>query len=441
MDFQQWFEVKFDPSLTNLYKWAPSDKPRIGASFNLKVDPAGNIVPLSDEDWRDRSPHYEINPRTQQIQLQRLSPVSPEFHKLIKALRSKYPDINNWQVEVFGQAAHMQTGRGKWHRTVGYWLGQEPVDLNNKLPMFMYHGTSTNLWYGGIKAKGLLPRNLSGNVGSYGAQNVDSLSQPDLIYLSVHPDAGTREAARQAAKKHGGRPLILQINSSGLFPERFVPDEDSRMKTAQDSIRAMGVAAYSGRIGASVIKPYLLGREGSKGNLVTVDWVKFSEVPVDEHPIAAKLRAGELPYHGEPEYYALKDAGIIGHEEKYDDRGFRSERLVKKRDVSDEELRKIMKNMSWTQNVRAIVHDLNKGYSGALYYLKDRTVPENLTGRQQEMIDLLLDSGILHIEKSGEHRYFDLNTWNNEKYAMKLAKLMGRMSFKDMANELKSIQD
>ena len=130
MNFRTWFEAKLDPSILSLYKWNPSgDKPHIGASYNLKIDQGGNIVPLDEKDWEQRIPHFELIPRAKEVRLQRLSPISPEFRKFISALRSKYGDIDNWNVTVFSQAGHMQTGRRTWDRSVRYWMQQPSVDL------------------------------------------------------------------------------------------------------------------------------------------------------------------------------------------------------------------------------------------------------------------------------------------------------------------------
>ena len=63
-----------------------------------------------------------------------------------------WKDIEDWEVQVskFEPA-------NKFSRTVGYWLSRPEIRLANKMPKYLYHGTSTNLWYEGIKQKGLVP--------------------------------------------------------------------------------------------------------------------------------------------------------------------------------------------------------------------------------------------------------------------------------------------
>lgn len=439
MDFRIWLEATFDPSLTHLYKTTWRDeKPRFGSTYRLKLD-KGQVVPITDEDTNNRTPYFELMPHARQISLQGMSPMSPDFAQFVKALRSKYRDIDNWEVQVWGQAGHMKTGNNKWNRTVGYWTRHEPVNLRDRMPLFFYHGTSSNLWNTGIKQNGLMPRRLSGSSGSYGAQNISALSQPDLVYLSVHPDAGAREASLQAAEKHGGRPLIVRVKGDALFPDRFVPDEDTRSNDPQDSIRRMAVVAYAGRIPASAVQPYLLGRRDDTGSTRQVYWTKYTDVPTEEHPLTKTLKANHLPGERDAAFFALQDAGIIDVKDKVDDNGHRNRQVFKIRDADDEEIRGILKKSGWTQNVLAIFHDINNAYQGALYQLKDRPLPEDLTPEQEKVIKMLLESGLLRVETSGEHKYFNLITWYPDKYAVKLAKLMGKMSFPELAKIVKSI--
>ena len=329
----------------------------------------------------------------------------------------------------------MSTGNNQYNRTVGYWMKQKPVDINNKIPTTLYHGTCTNL-LPTIEKKGLLPRSLTGSTGSYGAQNVDSLSQHDLVYVSVHPDAATRTAAVQAARKHGGRPLILKIDSSQLFPERFVPDEDARhAKTAQDSVRTMSIMAYRGKIPAAIIQPFLLGKEETQNNRILINWFSYSPVPPEDHPWTTKLRNGEVPYSGDPEHYIFKHAGIIGDEEYQTDYG-RQTRTVKKRDADNDEILDLLKNGGWAHNVNAIRKDLDNGYRGTLYGLKGLNPPA-LPSSLQQTLDMLLRSGLAKRERDNS---IYLTTWNAEKEIVALARLMGRMDFRQFLQNVREIQ-
>lgn len=425
-NFKEWMnlqqEAKADPSKFS------------NKSQSLKLDDTGNIVGLTDEDYIKRINYFEINPKAGILTLQKMSPQAPQFRKIVNALKKKYQDIDRWEVQIYGQAGHMMNGKpDQRNRTVGFWLGQTSVDINNKLPKHFYHGTCTNLWYDGIKKNGLLPRKVSGSSGSYGSQNVDSLSRDSMVYLSTHPDAAAREAAVQSSKKHGGKPLILRVDSSGLFQNRFHPDEDTRKDTGQQSIESMSVAAYEGRIPASILEPFLLGYKPEKSKYANSwEWKKFMDVPVEEHPLSKRLRDNDLPYSGDPEYYALKDAGVLDREETYDDRGFRNSRDIKKRDVSDSELKTILKNSPWTQNVRLIMRDLDSGYRGTLFQLKGLKIPSNLTPREQSMINLLQSSKILSIGNG----YYDIDSWNPESKVIALAKNLGKSSFANLASQI-----
>jgi hypothetical protein len=433
MNFQNWFEAKFDPSITHLYKLNYQNKPFVRASYNLKIDGSGNVVPMSEEDWDTNIPHFEIKPREKKIALYQYSPQSTQFNKLIHALQVKYHDIYDWDVEIFFQAGHMQTGNRKWNRNVNYWL-KNTINFANKIPKYAYHGTSSNLWNLSIKKNGLLPRNVSGSMGSYGAQNVTSLSRGNLIYLSTHPDAAARTAAEQAAEKHGGRPIIIQIDTSGLFPEKFDIDEDARkVKTPHQSIEMMSAMAYREKIPASILKPYLIGERKSEGNYNFTKWEKYHDVDIDEHPLTKRLKRGELPYRGDVEYYALKDAGIIGKEEVYLPSGHRQEKHVLKRDVTDAEIQKILHHSGWAQNAKAIEWDLNKGYGGIIYPLQGLDVTEKLLS--DPLIKMLLKSNLLYVD----HNSFRIQGWEPEDKIIMLAKLMGKMSFAEFTQQLKNI--
>jgi hypothetical protein len=373
--------------------------------------------------------------------LHKISPQSPDFAKIIKALKPKFHDIGNWQVEYFFMASHLVTGNEKYYRTVDYWL-KHTVNINDTLPEFFYHGTSTNQWYEGIKKNGLLPRNITGSAGGYGSQNASSLSKKGIVYLSTHPDAATRTAAEQAANKHGGVPLILKINSSGIFKDKLVPDEDSRQPNAQKSIVKMSTVGYEGRVPPSAIEPFLLGNEYEKNSRLYTKWEKFKDVPVAEHPLTARLKSGMTPYSNDPEYYILRDAGIIKREKtRNPTSGWPSENDVQTREVSDEELRKLLKNGGWANTARAISTDLNNGYQGCIYSLKDITLPPNMSPESESIIKMLTDSRLCGTDTRGEKRYIYLNNYDSMDRVIALAKLLHakKMDMDDLCREIKTI--
>lgn len=413
-------EAIFDPKITTpqIRKYSGEKKPFLSRNFDLTVDNKGNVVP---HDFQDKKPYLTLIPN-HSIQLQKMGPQSKEFRQIINALRFKYPNIDEYPVQHYFQAGHMQSA-GDRERTVNYWMGKPEIRLNNKLPKYFYHGTSTNLWYEGIKEKGLSPRLFTGSTGSYGSQNISSLSKPNLVYLSTDPDAATREAAKQAALKFGGKPLIIRISSTGLDPNRFAPDEDTKAETPQGSVNVSSTLAYQGRIPAENLEPFLIGNTEVKNHLYQTNWKKFEDVPTTEHPLTEKLKKGQLPYSNEPEYLALKDAGIIG------------EKGILDKDITDEKIRSVLKKSGWTQNARAIISDFYDGYRGSLYQLKGIFVPDEET-LQNKIITMLLDSGIINYKKYEDKFYFDVRNWNIEPYAIKLAKLMGKMPFQEFTSRL-----
>lgn len=449
LQFKQWLEAIFDPMTTKRYVWNSGDRKYLGNSFNLKIDKNGRVSPMEKEDWNNNIPHFEIHPREKRILLQGMSPQAPDFRKFINAIRSKYHDVDDWQVEVMFAAMHQQTGRSNWYRNVGYWMKQNTVDLNNRLPEYFYHGTCTNLWYTDIKRKGLLPRGMSGSSGSYGAQNVDSLSQASLVYLSTHPDAAAREAARQAAKRHGGRPLILKVTTHGLFPNKFHPDEDAVRRrgnfTAQDSVRVASILGYEGKIGPSLLEPFLIGKESQTDRgLLYAKWEKFKDVPLGEHPMTNKLRDGNFPYQGDPEWYALKDAGILGDEEYDTNWGKQTRTVLKKHDFTDEDIRGALK-ANWTQNVKAIVKELDNGYRSPFYYFHSDVAPKNLdklSPEDEKTLKHLLDSGFVLLGKRNDGRsWWELRTYRTEEYAIRLAKLLGKKDFRQFKADIEHLVD
>lgn len=428
INFKNWLqnEAKFDPKIT-------SHKTGIA----LTLDAEGNVIPY---DYSMNKSHMVIHPNAKNIDLQKLSPQSTEFRRIIKAIESKYSDIENWTVNHYFMAGHMQAA-GQRARTVGYWLSRPEMRLSNKMPKYFYHGTSTNLWYEGIKQKGLVPRSFTGSTGSYGSQNISALSQGDLVYLSADPDAATREAAKQAAKKHGGKPLILRIDTNGLDINKLKPDEDTKAVTPQGSLDISSTLAYRGRIPAGNIEPFLLGTPKQKGNRLYDDWEKFYDVPIEEHPLTTKLKKGEAPYSNDPEYYAFKDAGLIDRIRKYSDSGHSYENDVVKNpeNITDQQVKSILKNAGWTQNVKMILNDLSSGYRGILYQLKDRMIPKELL--KDKIIQMLLQSGLVNAADYKENVILSLNDWNAEKYAISLAKILGKTSFQKFAFEIQRFLD
>jgi hypothetical protein len=112
-------------------------------------------------------------------------------------------------------------------------------------PEFWYHGTST-AFLDKIRQHGLIPRRTSGVKASYVGFATES--NPQYVYLSDGHGSSVRFAATEAAKKHGGKPLVLKISGEAIDVDRLQPDEDSKESTWRGSLNLMGSAAYDGSI-------------------------------------------------------------------------------------------------------------------------------------------------------------------------------------------------
>jgi hypothetical protein len=110
----------------------------------------------------------------------------------------------------------------------------------------LYHGT-TSIFLKSILKKGLLPRKYTG-ISNWDSRltgrMIDRSSDPELVYLTKTPEKA-RNIGYRAVKLHRGELAILMA----LVSEEFlVPDEDSRKKTWEASLRTVGTCAYRGRI-------------------------------------------------------------------------------------------------------------------------------------------------------------------------------------------------
>jgi len=112
---------------SKIYK---GDRPRLSRTFALTIDNKGNVIPY-DYSGPFRTPRIELQPN-RTIALYFMSPQSSNFRKIVKALRSKYPNIDEYEVNHIFQPGHMQAA-GSRKRTVGYWMSRPEVRLANKM--------------------------------------------------------------------------------------------------------------------------------------------------------------------------------------------------------------------------------------------------------------------------------------------------------------------
>lgn len=457
MDFKKWLnEVTADPSYNPLARkiWRnPGTKTYLSGSRIFYVD-RGKIVDgyPGGSSWH---PYYELNPNARTIQLHNVDPSGKEFKQVIKYLRKHISDIDNFDVHLMNLSHPEHSTRGKYYRKVRYWIGQKDTSVNpqQKLPEFLYHGTSTELWYSGIKSKGLMPRNTnpSGVTGSYGASG--ALSHGDKVYLSVHPDMSTRGAAKQASSHHGGQPLILKISTKGLDLNKITGDEDmdkeyqATTKQAKErgervpsfasvSQQRMGAIAYTGRIPATLIEPFLLGKREPNG--LVAKWEPFQDIGQEEHALTKKLKQGGwFSSYDSPYFYALVDEGIVKPTEK--DRHHYE--VADPTSITDKQVRDLIKRSPWVMDAHAITKELNNYGQNikGLYYYPTKVEEPNL----QKIIDLLVASGIYHIQKNAPpyRDYLSYDSWDGTPKAIKLAKdlFKNKLSYSDVLKAIDEI--
>jgi hypothetical protein len=350
----------------------------------------------------------ELRPFNYTLLVHYLDPTSIVFSDVIEYFSKFYPNIYEWDVEIFCKACHQLPAKyGQYSRTVKYWMEQPRSDLGlNKLPKYLYHGTASELWYEGINIGGLKPRILghTGAFGSYGAGG--ALSLEDRIYLSVHPDAAAREASYQAAQAHGGFPTILKIDTNYLDLNLFEPDEDADVdglaKIYQSlgcsipslttlSLRVMGTCAYRGSIPSEAIEPYIRCTSKRQSDR-SLRWIRWDNPPRTLHPISESLLE---PWFNPalPVRLALYNAGIIDMDGKL---------LID--DVTDKKIRNILRNANWASLAACLIKELSgPGLKGIkeLSYLPANVAEPDI----QLVINLLIKYGIYSADRDVYKRY------------------------------------
>lgn len=390
-----------------------------GGNRCFYIDQKGVIRPGmgSDERLNDSwKPYFELIGFTRSVRVHNIEPRTKVFKQFINAIRTIIPEIDDWDVEVTN-LSHSDTGprgTGKYYRKVAYYIKHSPTDVSNAfVPSKLYHGTSTELWFDGIKSRGLIPRlNLDiTRTGSYGASA--ALSHGDRIYLSVHPDAACRRAAQQASTQHGGAPLIIEIDTSGLDLHRFTGDEDADRRYEQDkayrdksglrdpgfaavSASSMGTLGYRGAIPSMLLKPFLIAKmDGYK----IVKWEIWNEnTPRAEHPLTIAIKTNNLSKLADSPYvYALIDAGILAYnKEDY------SHPVIRKPD--DAEIRQLIRNSAWSVDAYHIIRDLNDwGQKGlkSLNYVSTTNIQEP----ELKTIVALLVANHIYYDEGGYLRF------------------------------------
>jgi hypothetical protein len=221
----------------------------------------------------------------------------PGFRRAIEEITDKYPELEDYLIEFDGPRFPLID------------LLQKPL-MNDWSQIEFLHGTSTALWPQ-IQQQGLLPRATTGQAATYGsAISSAKPGNPNAVYLTTQLTTANF-AAIDAAKFHGGKPLILKI--SGISPEYVIPDIDSRAETAEQSLHQLGSIGYLAPITPAMISTPHLQRNPDR-RLRRAERAYQSE-PVLENLIQAnheRYRAGQalfpfledfLDYLKDPNHY------------------------------------------------------------------------------------------------------------------------------------------
>lgn len=163
------------------------------------------------------------------------------FRKALKEIVREYPELLDFDIAFDGAA-----------KPLGPFVGVAAPARVNWSSIVFYHGTSTEIWERYISKKGLVPRGESGSAPAAGHGSSANPSKPDRVYLTTQVGLA-HFAALDAAKVHGGQPMVLVIK--GVNGDLMVADEDSGKSTAEGSLAVMGAVAYMGTIPPSKIHP------------------------------------------------------------------------------------------------------------------------------------------------------------------------------------------
>jgi len=409
MKFKQWL---LNEAFINKEEF--KDKIDSNSQFSLTMDRNGEVkIKIAVyENAMVFEPKYKSIMATGSLQ-----PLSKNFANVINTIKKIYPEILNYVVSETGVAGFRNPS--KKYRTVQYWLDQQRTEPKVNLPKYFYHGTSTNLYNMFIKEQGLVPRQISGSSGSYGASSVRALSRAMFNYLTIHPDYATREAATQAAKNHGGLPLILKIDSYAIDPTRLFPDEDARTESWEESMHKIGTIAYKGIIQNSSIIPYEISKD-----INALKWLPYEETPTMDHPTYEKLITTKEHRNKDSIFFALYDKEII------DIKG----NLLKS--ITSEEFNKIIKNAKWATNAW-LIHESMK--DGSLRHTYNNVISKsNFNEKSQKIVLDLYNNGILD-DYLGMKRIY---TWEYDEAiqsTIKYAKHLGKNSWQEIEQKLKYV--
>jgi len=185
-----------------------------------------------------------INKRKRYVEPQERTALHPTVRDELQSLVDVLPEVADFSVVFDG----FDAGR------LDDFIDSDPVVTR------WYHGTSSKAWKA-IQQEGLLPRSQTGAEATYAGLSAPE-GDPRYTYLAADPGNDVRFAAREAAKKHGGEPVILEISVDGVVLDDLEPDEDAGVDSWEESLAYMGTVRYGGPIPASAIRLHSMNRGG-----------------------------------------------------------------------------------------------------------------------------------------------------------------------------------
>ena len=177
----------------------------------------------------------------------------PLIYKVIRELHQLDPSIADMKIRTDSPK--------DWAQTVGWYVRnfRKDKDLAREFQRESYalfHGTSSEAWET-IRTKGLRPRSMTRVDPTFGVDQGAKEGDPRFVYFATDEALNAaRFAANDAARKHGGFPVILVVVSNDLDMTRAFPDEDSRSETWQGSVRTTGTFAYNGVVLPKKVVPF-----------------------------------------------------------------------------------------------------------------------------------------------------------------------------------------
>ena len=253
--------------------------------------------PVEYQSWLKR--YLMFSKSKQTLDVEGYSLLAPELRGVLQKLVKQYPPAAKWSVRSDGPAQPIERllkSRGPRHG----------------MPKHLYHGTSTAL-LPRIMKEGLKPRTSTSIKPTF--QGGAAEGRPERVYFAAFTSLqATHFAAREAARKHGGDPIVLRIVTKPLTKRwsDFKADEDARVDDADwvRSLYTIGTIAYEGSVPPSAIRTFerLDGREWVRADANDADETEAFWRFVDK----AAARFGELPewmFHREPvkSAYSLTD--------------------------------------------------------------------------------------------------------------------------------------